>query len=157
VEVVPFLVTYNGMATGPAIKLCVEFLLGKQPRSFGPAIERVDLCPHCQTREPVIAGLDSMRDRFQARLASLPFVRFRRKLQLFEVAYASQLVHSEAMFGSSKAKLSPADFGCLCREFAAALTLIRRRLKRTDAFDAAGLEAHLQRRLDSLPEGAAPG
>lgn len=151
-EVVPFIVTYNGMATGPAVKRCLEALLGKRPRSFGSAIQRVDLYPHCQTREPIIAGLESMRERFQARLASLPFVRFRRKLRLFEVAYASQLVHSEAMFGSSAAGLFPAEFDCVCREFAVALSLIRRRVTRTDDFDVAGLEAHLQRRLESLPQ-----
>jgi hypothetical protein len=151
VEVVPFVVTYNGMATGPAIKRCVAFLLGKRPRGFGAAIERVDLYPHCQTREPILAGLEAMRYGFEARLASLPFVRFRRKIRLFEVAYASQWVHSEAMIGSSETALSPAEFDCLCREFAAALSLIRRRVKRTDDFDVAGLEAHLQRRLESLP------
>ena len=156
-EVVPFVVTYNGMATAPAFKRCVEYLLGKRPQSFGAMIERVNLYPHCQTSEPIIVGLEPMLDRFQARLATLPFVRFRRKLRLFEVAYASQWVHSEAVFGASKVELSPAEFGCLCREFVAALSLIRRRVKETDAFDVAGLEAHLQRRLGSLPQEAPSG
>ena len=61
-EVVPFVVTYNGMATGPCVKRCVEHLMADRQRSFGAAIERVDLYPHCQTREPIIAGLESMRD-----------------------------------------------------------------------------------------------
>jgi hypothetical protein len=113
VEVVPFVVTYNGMATGPCIKRCVEHLMAEAP-SFGAAIDRVDLYPHCQTRDPIIAGLELMRDRFQARLATLPFVRFRRQSRLFEVAYASQWVHSGAMF-KAWVDLSPAEFGCLCR------------------------------------------
>ena len=66
-EVVPFIVTYNGMATGPCVKRCVEYLMADRQHSFGAAIERVDLYPHCQTREPIIAGLKSMRDRFEAR------------------------------------------------------------------------------------------
>lgn len=156
-EVVPFVVTYNGMATGPAIKRCVEHLLGAPPPNFGDAIERVDLYPHCQTREPIVAGLEWMQDRFQTRLATLPFVRFRRKLRLFEVAYVSQWVHSKAMFESSELALSPADFDCLCREFVAAMSLIWPRLKRTDTFDVAGLEAHLQRRLESLPRQVPSG
>jgi hypothetical protein len=155
-EVVPFVVKYNGMTTGPCIKRCVELLMTDAP-SFGAAIERVDLYPHCQTREPIIAGLEFMRDRFQDRLATLPFIRFRRKARLFEVAYASAWVHSDAMFGASVVELPPAEFVCLCREFAAALSLIRRRVKRSDAFDMVGFETHLQRRLESLPQQAPPG
>jgi hypothetical protein len=156
VEVVPFIVTYNGMATGPCIKRCVEHLMAGAP-SFGAAIERVDLYPHCQTRDPILAGLEFIRDRFQARLATLPFIRFRRKARLFEVAYASQWVHSEALFGASVVNLSPAEFACLCREFAAALALIRRPIKRLDAFDVCEFEAHLQRRLETLPQQSPPG
>jgi hypothetical protein len=151
VEVVPFVVTYNGMATGPAIKRCVEHLMADAP-DFGLAIERVDLYVHCQTRDPIIAGLASMESRFQTRLATLPFVRFRRTDRLFEVAYASRWVHSDALFGAARVELPEAEFACLCREFAAALLLVRRRVKRADAFDAARLEAHLQQQLGLLPK-----
>jgi hypothetical protein len=157
VEVVPFVVTYNGMATGPCLKRCMEHLLGKRPRSFGAAIERVELYAHCQTRDPIIHGLESMRDRFHARLATLPLVWFRRARRLLEVAYASQLVHREELFGAAEADLSAAEFVGLCREFAAALLLVRRRLERSDVFDLAGLEEHLQRRLALLPPEAPPG
>jgi hypothetical protein len=149
VEVVPFIVTYNGMATGPAIKRCVEHLMTDAP-TFGTAIEQIDLYAHCQTREPILTGLESMESRFQARLVTLPFIRFRRATRLFEVAYASRWVHSDNTFGSA-AELSAAEFACLCREFAAALSLTRRRIKPSDAFDVVALEAHLQRRLGLVP------
>ena len=149
-EVVAFVVTYNGMATGPCIQGCVEHLTADAP-NFGAAIERVDLYPHCQTLEPIITGLEFMRNRFQARLGTLPFIRFRRTARLFEVAYASQWVHSKAMFGSAVVDLPPAEFTCLCREFAAALLLARRRIKQSDAFDVAELQSHLQQRLRLLP------
>jgi len=150
VKVVAFVVTYNGMATGPCIRGCVEHLMADAP-NFGAAIERVDLYPHCQTLDPIIAGLESMLDRFQARLGTLPFIRFRRTARLFEVAYASQWVHSAAMFGSAVVDLPQAEFACLCREFAAALLLARRRIKQSDAFDVAELQSHLQQRLRLLP------
>lgn len=149
-EVVPWVITYNGMATGPCVYRCVEYLLGEPPRGFGTAIEQVDLYLHCQTCDPILSDLDGMRDRFQARLATLPFIRFRRTRRLFEVAYASRLMHREELFGADKVALSTAEFGRLCREFAAALLLVRRRLKRSDDFDLAGLEAHLQRQLALL-------
>jgi hypothetical protein len=138
------------MATGPCVYRCVEHLLGKPPRSFGAAIEQVELYPHCQTREQTLPTLDGMWDRFQTRLGTLPFVRFFRTRRRFEVAYASAFVHREELFGRAKIELLPAEFILLCREFAAALLLVRRRLKRSDDFDTAE-EAQLQRRLDLLP------
>ena len=156
-EVVPFVVTYNSMSTGPCLNRCLEHLLGELPRSFGEAIERVELYPHCQTRDPIIPGLASMWDRFQTRLATLPFLRFRRTARLFEVAYVSQLEHREKLFGLSGEELSSAEFVMLCREFAAALLLVRRRLKPTDAFDLDALEEHLQRRLALLSPQWPPG
>jgi hypothetical protein len=150
VEVVPFIVTYNGMASGPCVNRCVEHLMAGAPPSFGAAIERVDIYAHCQTREPVIYSLAFMYERFQGRLTTLPFLRFRRKTRLFEVAYASKLVHAEAMFRSAKTALPPADFNCVCREFADALSLIRHRVKRSDNFDLDGLDAQLKRQLEFL-------
>ena len=150
-KVVPWVVTYNGMATGPCVYRCVEHLLGKRPRSFGSAIKQIELYPHCQTRERTLPTLGGMRKRFQTRLGTLPFVRFFRTRRLLEVAYASAFVHREELFEAANIELSRAEFAGLCREFAAALLLVRRRLKRSDDFDATGLEVHLQRRLELLP------
>lgn len=156
-EVVPFVVTYNSMTTGPCINRAVELLLGELPRSFGEAIERVELYPHCQTRDPIILGLASVRDRFQTRLATLPFLRFRRTARLFEVAYVSQLEHREKLFGLTGEDLSSAEFAMLCRECAAAFLLVCRQLKPTDAIDLDALEEHLQQRLALLPPQWPPG
>jgi hypothetical protein len=150
VKVVPFIVTYNGMAGGPCLDRCVEHLMGGAPPSFGAAIERVDIYAHCQTRDPVNPSLASMYDRFQSRLTTLPFLRFRRKTRLFEVAYVSSLLYSEAMFRSAKTEFALADYHCVCREFAEALSLIRHRVKRSDDFDPDGLEAHLKHRIEQI-------
>ena len=50
-------------------------------------------------------------------------------------------------------ELSPSEFGLLCREFAATLSLVRRRVKKSDDFNADAFEAHLKRRVDSLDQG----
>lgn len=149
-RIVPFIVTYNGMATGPCIKRCVEYLTAEGPASFGTAIERIDIYVRCQTSDPIVPGLEFLMDRFQAGLATLPFVRFRRKAKLFELSYASDWVHSSEMFGAKTIELPPPEFRCLCREFAAALSLVRRRIKKSDSFDMDAFETHLQRRLEGL-------
>jgi hypothetical protein len=150
VEIIPFVVTYKGMATGPCIKRCVEYLTAGGPPSFGTAIERIDIYPRCQTRDPITPEFRFMMDRFQAGLASLPFLRFRRKARLFEISYVSAWMHSGEMFGTSKIELPKADFNCLCREFAVALSLMRGRIKKSDDFDMDALDAHLKRRIESL-------
>jgi hypothetical protein len=156
-RIVPFIVTYNGGATGPCITRCVEYLTAECPASFGTAIERIEIYVRCQTRDPMIAGLEFMMDRFQAGLATLPFIRFRRKARLFELSYASEWVHSSEMFGAARIELSPSEFDCLCREFVAALFLVRRRIKKSDDFDLDAFEAHLQRRVKSLDQLARAG
>lgn len=149
-KIVPFIVTPNGMATGPCIKRCTEYLTTGGSISFGTAIERIDLYPRCQTRDPIPPGLEYMTDRFQAGLESLPFIRFHRKARLFEISYASEWVHSSEFFGASKTELSTSDFTCLCREFSAALSFVRRRIKKSDDFNVDEFEAHLKRRIESL-------
>jgi hypothetical protein len=99
----------------------------------------------------MVPGNKFLWDRFQAGLANLPFIRFRRKARLFEVSYASEWIHSNAMFGARLVELSSSEFNCLCREFAAALSLVRCRVKKSDDFDIDAFEAHLRRRVNSLP------
>jgi hypothetical protein len=156
-RIVPFIVTYNGGATGPCIDRCVEHLTAEGPSSFGTAIERVDIYIRCQTRDQMVPGLEFLMDRFQAGLATLPFIRFRRKARLFELSYASEWVHSSEMFGASKIELPPTEFNCLCRELAAVLSLVRRRVKKSDDFDIDAFETHLQRRVRSLDQVPARG
>ena len=154
VEIVAFIVTYNGMSTGPCIKQCVDFLTADAPPSFGTAIERIDLYPRCQTKDPITEGLEFMIGRFQEGLATLPFIRFHRKIRLFELSYESMWVHSSDMFGATAVELSSSEFNCVCREFAAALALVRRRVKKGDDFDVDAFEAYLHRRVECLNEPA---
>jgi hypothetical protein len=143
-------VTYNGMASGPCITRCSDYLTPNSDIPLGTAIEQIDIYARCQTLDPVIPGLDFMNDRFQAGLRTLPFIRFRRKAKLFELSYASRWTHTKEMFGSSDIELAPHEFSCICREFAEALLLIRGRLKASDDFDVDLFEKLLQRRVDDL-------
>jgi hypothetical protein len=152
VEIVPFIVTYNGMAASPSVKRCTEHLTAEGPISFGTAIKRIDIYIRCQTRDPTVPGLEFLMDRFQAGLATLPFIRFRRRDRLFELSYESAWVHSREMFGASITELPPAEFDLLCRELVTVLLLVRRRIKKSDDFDVDAFEAHLQRRVECLDQ-----
>ncbi len=149
-KIIPLIVTCNGGGSGPCIMRCVEYLIGEGPVSFGTAIEKIELYPRCQTRDPIILGDEFLMDRFQAGLATLPFLRFSRKARLFEISYASEWVYSKAMFGASIIELPSSEFQLFCREFANALSLVRRRIKKSDDFDVEGFEAHLHRRIEQL-------
>jgi hypothetical protein len=150
-KVEPWIIIYNGGSTGPCIYRCMEYLLGKRPRSFGTAVAEVELYAHCHTRARTEPGLGGMRKEFDARLATFPYVRFARARRQLVVHFASNFIHRDSLFGASDLDLPTNDFALLCREFAAALLLIRTRLKKSDAFDVVGLEEHLQRRLAPLP------
>jgi hypothetical protein len=150
VKIVPTIMLYNGFAFGPHIKRCAEYLTAEGPASFGTAIEQIEIYAYCQTLDPIIPGLESMMERFQDHLAKLPLKTFRRRARLFKVSYASEWVHSSAMFGASVIELSPSEFNCLCREFAAALSSVRSRVKKSDDFDVNAFEKHLQRRVETL-------
>jgi hypothetical protein len=153
VKIIPWIVTYNGMGTGPSLQHCVDFLLMKAPRSFGPAIAQVDIYAHCRSRGRTPDGLDFMRDRFRANALTLPKVWFRRKSRLVEIAYFSRLLSVAEMFEEeSSDALDLHYFLTFCREFASALLMIEERLKPADKFDMEAFRAHLRERLNDLPK-----
>lgn len=152
-RVVPLVVTYNLWEGGPWLDRCVEYLLGSPARCFGKAIEEVELHAYCHDHRPTPPAVVEMRERFEARLATLPVVRFRRSRRLLVVDYASAFARRADLKGHlGVVRLSAGEFATLCREFAAALLLVRPRLKRSDEFDLAGLVSHLRQRLALLPE-----
>ena len=95
---------------------------------------------------------------FRASLKTLPLVWFKRKKQLFEIAYLSKIAYAEDVFEFSEDEFEPKSkrislplFQDGCREIVSALSLIKERLKPSDDFDFKAFDAHLQRRLDRLP------
>ncbi len=104
-KIVPLIVTYNELASGPFSLRCAEYLMAEGTNSFGTAIEQIDIYPRCQTGEPIIPGLEFMSRRFQVGLTKLPYIRFKREARLFEVSYASSWVYSDTKLGSSITEL----------------------------------------------------
>lgn len=156
-KIVPLIMAYNSGGSGPCIMRCVEYLTAGGPKSFGTAIEQIEIYARCQTRDPIVPGSQSLMDEFQAGLATLPYIRFQRKAKLFVVSYASEWLYSWAMLGASVIELPSPEFRCLVREFAAALALVRRRIKKSDDFDVDAFETHLQRRVESLDQAFPTG
>ncbi|MDX1926975.1 MAG: hypothetical protein SFV81_10675 [Pirellulaceae bacterium] len=152
-EIAPYIVVYNGLVTGPCIRRCIDYLVTDGPSSYGGAVQRIELYPRCHTHDATPPGLNSMMEHFQFGLKSLPFIKFRRKSRLFEISYESVWIHSSEYCGESVIELPANDFNCLCREFATALLLIRKRLKDTDDFDLAAFQSQLRQRIDLLPVG----
>jgi hypothetical protein len=151
VKIAPFIVFYDGMGTGPSLRLCVDFLLMNAPPSFGSAIKQVDIYAHCRSRGRIKKTLDSMSERFRVWVQTLPKVWFRRKSQLFEIAYFSRLLYFKEMFGSNRRPLDLRYFITFCQEFGSVLMMIEERLKPTDDFDLTAFRTHIEQRLSDLP------
>ncbi len=145
------IVTYNGMGGHPVLSYIGDFLLLDAPESFGSAITTVDIYAHFHSSGPPKQTLESLDDRFRARLKTLPLVWFRRKKCLFEIAYFSKLGDAEEMFEKKSKPDSLSLFQDGCHEIAATLSMIRKRLKTADEFDYEAFDAHLRCRLGQLP------
>ena len=153
-QIFAYMVTYDGGGSGPCIMRCIEYLTAGAPESFGTAIEQIEIYPRCQSRDPIAPDSEFLSDRFQAGLATLPFVRFRRKSKLVEVSYASEWLFSKEHFSASETELPTNEFKCLVREFAEALLMVRQRITKSDDFDLNAFEAHIRRRLEDLDQHA---
>ena len=149
-KILAYMVTYDSGGSGPCIMRCVEYLTGGAPETFGTAIDQIEIYPRCQSRDPIAPGSEFLIERFQEGLATLPFIRFRRKAKLVEISYASQWLFSKDFFAASDIELPANEFNCLVREFAAALSMVRKRVTKSDDFDVDAFEAHLQRRVQDL-------
>ncbi len=145
------IVTYNEGGGHPAISYLGDYLLLGAPASFGSAIENVDIYAHFQSKERPKSTLESLADRFRTRIETLPLLWFKRKRRLIEIAYFCKFAYAEDVFEPKSKRLSLSLFHEGCREIVTALSLIQKRLKRSDDFDFGAFDSYLQRRLDELP------
>jgi hypothetical protein len=145
------LVTYNGMGGHPALSYVGNFLLIGAPASFGPAITTVDIYVHFQSSGPPKEGLESLRERFQKRLTTLPLAWFKRKKHLFEIAYFSRIGTAEELFEREPRVVSLSQFRDACCEIVSMLLTMRRRLRVSDDFCIEAFESFMQERLSELP------
>jgi hypothetical protein len=125
--------------------------LAHAPGSFGLAISQVDIYAHVQDANPPLDTLEAMYERFQSRLQTLPRAWFKRKRQLFEIAYFSQVGQAEELLEQERPKLSVTMVREFCSEIVSVLSAIKGRLRREDDFDYEAFDLYLQHRLDQLP------
>lgn len=131
----------------------VAALLSVRLGDYGPGIESIELvaCLPSRRRKP-LRTLESLFDQFHRHLDALPQVTFRRKLKRVEIRFRSEHFMAE----DNEAKPSADKCNKACKEIAAALQLLKKRIKPSDHFevdrfltDASDL---LATRIDSLKE-----
>jgi hypothetical protein len=145
------LVTYNGMGGHPALSFVGDFLLAGAPRSFGAAIETIDIYAHLPHTGRHPRNLASMAVQYRKRLKTLPLAWFKRKKRLVEIAYASTAGTGETLLGRRPSVVRRAPFAAACREVISLLPVVQARLKRGDRFDMVSFASQLERRLRAIP------
>ena len=148
-EIRPFVVTSTGMAFGPCIQECADFLVEKS-LDFGSAVSLVELYLHCESADEMNPRLEFMVDRFNDQIKSLPKIWFRRKKHQIDISFRSQWIHRKEFFGSKHIKLCDNEFQILCKELADAFCLIEKRIKRSDSFETARFLEHINSQLEKL-------
>jgi hypothetical protein len=148
------IVTYNGGGGHPVVSFVGDFLLLDAERGFGSAIARVDLYPRAKNSGPPAKSLGDMADEFEAHLKELPLIWFKRKSRLVEIAYQTHIASAEELMSQRAKPPSLRLFHAACREVVSVLALIAKRIKRSDDFDLARLDIHLQARLNQMPQTA---
>src|SRR5687768_3652888 len=153
-----WLKTYNGMVGHPDLLLVGDLLFPASSPSFGDSIAGFDVYAHVELAGQPLPGLESMLERFHARLATLPLSWLRRKQRLVEVAYHSRLGGAVELFENETAPAEVSTIRTAYREIADVLAeRVRKSVKRSDGFDVEGFGAFLRSRrttLDGVPDAA---
>lgn len=149
-----FVTTYNGLAAGPFVSCCIDFLLDEAP-NLGAAIDVIELYPHCDTSDPIPPTQSGMVERFESRLQTLPIVRVYRRYRRAFVSYRSAWTHSSAFFGREISHPDLLTFNANTGEMADALDLLRTKFKASDDFDVSAFRSHLRKRMTALPGSVA--
>jgi hypothetical protein len=148
-----FVTTYNGLAAGPFISCCVDFLFAELP-PLGTLLAELELYPHCVTAESVLPSLETLAARFTERLAELPITGVYRRRRYAFVSYRSAWIYRAGLFGRGVNHPDLSEFSLLTREMADALRLLCKKFRVTDDFDVAAFSAHVGARVASLPTTA---
>jgi uncharacterized protein YfeS len=140
--------TYNAYGGHVTLTLTGGYLTLDAP-SFGDAIEEIEVIVHFRSDGPPRKTLESMYDIFHAGLSALPKVTFRRKKRKAELSFYSELLTAREVERSRQLSL---DLFCNgCREVVKNVKLLRRRIRKDDAFDFAEFQSWLDQRVERLP------
>lgn len=135
------LVSYNGMGGHHTLSFVGDLLLGLPRPSFGTAVGQIEAYAHLDSDGSTLPTLERLRQRFRDRVATMPQAWFRRKTKRIELAYHSRLGSADDLLKGKSRRTGSKDIPLIRRaysELAAALEVVRKRVRPTDDFDTAG-------------------
>lgn len=141
--------TYNCYGGHPTLSLLGDFLLLDAP-DFGDAIKEIELILRFADSGPPERTLEGMYESFHANQATMPLVTYRRSKGRMEIAVASSVMDGRDWKASRELSLELFKRGF--DEVIQALSLMRKRLKKTDAFDLDAFLAHCEAGRRSIPD-----
>jgi hypothetical protein len=150
-EIIYWVVTYNGYSAHPLAQYAKTFLIQGAPRSLGSTIKTFELYAHVKTRGRAPHSLGGMKKDFPAHLKMLPRVRFLRRYARVDISYVCHLGFEEDLLLKGGDAGPVEMFRAACLEIASALQLAKTGLKKTDDFDWEAFSAHVNHQLTKIP------
>lgn len=141
--------TYNSYGGHSSLSLVGQYFAADLP-PMGSAIEEIDVHVYFKSSAGPKRTLESVFERYERFLPSLPEAKFFRKKAKLEISYLSRLGGSEVVNGYGPPKLE--IFVAGAREIAGKLDMIREKLKPADDFRVEAFFEALRRKLDALPK-----
>lgn len=139
---------YNRYGGHTTLSPIGDFLLQGAPH-FGDAIKEITVTLHFPNSGPPRKSLESLYKDHDLHRASLPKVVFRRASGKISMDVSSELLNSSNWERSSR--LSLPLFGSGVDEIISALSLMRKRLKKSDDFNLDGFLAHCEAARKRVP------
>ncbi|QDT79703.1 hypothetical protein Mal35_31700 [Gimesia maris] len=140
--------TYNSYGGHRTLSLIGDFLITGAP-SCGQALKELEVIIHIRNDGPPRKSLEEMFERFHTTLAELPRVTFYRKKHRVEITFYGE------QFDLSQIESRTLDLDLFCaasREIVNKMSLLQKRIRKTDDFDVQSFQLWLNSRLKELPE-----
>lgn len=140
--------SYNCYGGHTTLSPIGDFLLLGAPH-FGDAITEITVTLHFSHAGPPKKTLEQLFERHLVHRATLPKVTYRRAKKKVEIGIASEVMDGSNWHPSPRLSLPLFERGVT--EVVGSLSLLRRRVKSSDAFDLAGFLSHCENALRRIP------
>jgi uncharacterized protein YfeS len=131
--------SYNNYGASSLYSAVADLLMVRLASDYGGAVESIYFTAFLKSgTQKASPTLEELYQRFHGYLEKLPKVTFRRKLKRIEIEFLSPNFIAE---NDESTKVSAAQCHTAAKEVVEALTLMTKRIKPTDDFDAARLLA----------------
>ena len=147
-EIYVGLCSYNSYGGHPTLSLLGAFLLLDAP-DFGEAIRKIELILRVAHSGPPVKTLEEMYESFHANQATMPLVTYRRSKGRMEIAVASAILDGRDWDRSRGLSLDLFRRGF--DEVIQAMSLMKKRLKASDAFDLDAFLAYCEAGRKRIP------